>query len=141
MSRPPSIQAHESVPGSCTGPAWQRSRLSRAVGLIEAQLWSTLVRLLLATLALERTLRVLDALPRLATPRPEVVAPPEAAFRIAGACLGRSLARSQYLRTRGHSSILVIGGLGTIGEFRAHAWLEGDDPGQPDFVELRRIQR
>src|SRR5215218_181347 len=141
MSRPPSIQAHEPVPASRTGPARQRSRLSRGMGLIEAQLWSTLVRLLLATLALERTLRVLDALPRHSTPRAKVAAPPEAAFRLAGACLGRSLARSQYLRTRGHPSILVIGGLGTIGEFRAHAWLDGDDPGQPDFVELRRIQR
>jgi hypothetical protein len=118
----------------------QQRRGVRLLGLIEAQFWSGLVRLLLATLTLERTLCILDALPRRQAAG-QVTAPPEAAFRIAGACLGRSLARSQYLRARGHPSVVVIGGLGTIDRFRAHAWLEGDASGQPDFVELRRIER
>ncbi|MGI8644322.1 MAG: lasso peptide biosynthesis B2 protein [Thermomicrobiales bacterium] len=108
---------------------------------IEALGWSALVRVLLATLALERTLRVLNAIPRRKRRSATASMPPEAAFRLAGACLGRSLARGQYLRVRGYPSVLVIGGLGSVDAFHAHAWLDGDDPGDADFIELRRIAR
>lgn len=108
---------------------------------IEALGWSALVRLLLAILSLERTLRLLNVIPCRKHRPAMATMPPEAAFRLAGACLGRSLARGQYLRVRGQPSVLVIGGFGSVDAFRAHAWLDGDDPGDADFIELQRIAR
>lgn len=120
-------------------------RLARLIEIpipfrLEMGLWSALVRTLLATMSTERAIALLDALPhRHATTRPLAI-PPERGVRFAGACLGRSLARSQYLRLRGHPHHLVIGVKGQIHDFQAHAWLDGD-PLADDYVELRRIER
>ncbi|MEA2597398.1 MAG: Transglutaminase-like superfamily [Thermomicrobiales bacterium] len=112
----------------------------RALVTAEALAWSALVRLLLATRASEGALRALDSLPRRAPRADPVPLPAEGPFRLAGACLGRSLARSQYLRTRGRPHVLVFGVRGGAAAFAAHAWLEGD-PVDPAFLPLRRVPR
>lgn len=69
--------------------------------------------------------------------------PPESFFRGAGACLARSLARSQYLRRRGVESVIVIGATGTSTEsfaLDAHAWLETIDQ-SPTHTTMHRVVR
>jgi hypothetical protein len=107
---------------------------------VEAVAWAAAVRLLLAVLPVERVVRILDRCPqRLATGCVEPPTEPQVA--LAGACLGRTLARSQYLRTRRQPHAVVIGIRGSIVDFAAHAWLEPFDRPPDDFIELRRITR
>lgn len=106
----------------------------------EALGWSLLTRLLLRTLSLRRTLALLDRLPR-SRPRPLVQIPPESTFGRAGACLGRQVARSQYLRRRGASSCVVIGVQPPDADgLDAHAWLDRLDE-RPLHQVLHRIER
>jgi hypothetical protein len=114
--------------------------IRRSLLAAEAIGWSLAARRLLATRSAEETLGLLDRLPRRQSAQPARALPPERPFRFAGACLGRSLARSQYLRARGQRHTLIIGVRGGLVDFGAHAWLEGD-PVLPDFIELRRIDR
>jgi len=108
---------------------------------VEILFWSLLARVLVRRLSLERSLRLLDRLPHRARSTAGFAVPPERTFRGAGACLGRSLARSQFLRVRGHSHAVVIGVRGGTTALHAHAWVEPCDPVEPSFVELRRIAR
>lgn len=102
--------------------------------------WSLVVRYLLRATSLRVTLAVLDRVPA-RRPVPVVAIPVERTFARAGACLGRQIARSQYLRRRGVRSTLVIGvrppGAATID---AHAWLDRLDE-QPPYAVLHRIER
>lgn len=116
---------------------WLHPRRTARRGEILA--WSGLVRLLLATRSIDQTVAILDRLPRRKTGQARPL-PPEWPFRFAGMCLGRSIARSQYLRVRGCPSTLVIGVRGDLSTFAAHAWLDGDAV-EPDYVELRRVRR
>lgn len=108
---------------------------------VEAFVWSALVRLLLGVLPAERVLRVFDAFPRRRCPAEAVEPLSERQVALAGACLGRALARSQYLRTRRQPHAVVFGVRGSVAAFAAHAWLEPYDAPGDDFIELRRIAR
>lgn len=104
--------------------------------------WSVLARLLVARCSLETAVQILDGLPlRPARAVHAVPLPSDRTVRLAGACLGRSLARSQYLRRRGVSHALVIGATGGIEAFQAHAWVAPYEAAPDGFVELRRIER
>jgi len=109
---------------------------------VEVLVWSLLSRALVRYCSLEKALKLLDNLP---TRTPGLLStfgiPPEQVFGRAGACLGRSLARSQFLRMRGRPHAIVIGGTGGTTGFVAHAWIEPCDPPDPRFVEIRRISR
>jgi hypothetical protein len=104
--------------------------------------WSAIVRVLLARWPLARSLSLLDGLPhrgKIATH--DVRFPSDRQVRIAGACLGRSLARSQYLRQRGVSHSVMIGATGGSAGFRAHAWVAPYEEAPQGFVVLRTIER
>jgi hypothetical protein len=113
----------------------------RVIRAIEILAWSLLVRVLLKTIALERSLLILNVLPRRRASSRPVDPPPEPQFALAGACLGKSLARSQFLRTRGQPHVVVVGVRGGTGSFAAHAWLEGYDSEATDYVAIRKIIR
>lgn len=117
--------------------------MRRAVTLAEVLLWSALARLLLKRVRTERVFHLLDRLPRRMAPSGPPSLPPESTFRLAGACLGRSVARSQYLRTRGQPHSVVLGVRGGLANFAAHAWLDPFDIDElpSDFVELWRVER
>jgi len=93
-------------------------------------------------LSFDRSMRILDALPKAESkPRSVVQLPEEAAFRGAGACLARSMARSQFLRRRGVGSTILIGALGsTEVSFDAHAWLAPFDESQGHAV-IHQVSR
>lgn len=108
---------------------------------LEAIAWSVACRLMISRLSFDRTIQLLDRLPRRDTPTDDVELPAEPVFRGAGACLARSLARAQYLRTRGVSSTLLIGARGHTGvDFDAHAWLAPYDE-SPDHVVVHSVER
>jgi hypothetical protein len=104
--------------------------------------WSLIARLLVTRLSLKRTLRILDALPK-SPPSNTGIAlfPSDRQVRFAGACLGRSLARSQFLRVRGIRHHLVIGTTGGVANFRAHAWIAPFETAPEDFVEFLKVDR
>ena len=111
---------------------------------VEALAWSLVTRLLLRFLSLRCTVAVLD---RMSAGRPQahIAIPPEQTFSRAGRCLGRQIARSQYLRRRGGRSTIVIGvrgdGLTEMGRrLDAHAWLDRLDEA-PGYRSLHRIER
>lgn len=108
---------------------------------LEAIFWAVSCRLMISKLSFDRTIQLLDRLPR-RTVAPDVVElPEEGVFRGAGACLARSLARGQFLRRRGASSTVLIGALGHTGvEFDAHAWLAPFDESQGHVV-LHSVER
>lgn len=120
-------------------------RYERVPGLARAEIlaWSLLARLLVRTCSLRRAVALLDAVPRPPGTSRRDLGPiaPEAAFGRAGACLGRSLARSQFLRMRRRPHAIVIGTRGGAATLRAHAWIEPCDQPAPTFVEIRRIRR
>lgn len=61
------------------------------------------------------------------------------AARLARAsCLERSLLRQAWLRGRGKERDVVIG-VRSVGEFEAHAWLDGDPDGA-GYAEIHRIR-
>ena len=110
----------------------------------EALAWSLVTRFLLHFLSLHHTLVVLDLVPT-GRPRSLLTIPPEPTFSRAGRCLGRQVARSQYLRRRGGRSTIVIGvrgeGLTDGGRgLDAHAWLDRLDEA-PGYRSLHRIER
>jgi transglutaminase superfamily protein len=106
---------------------------------LEASAWGILCRIGIRVVRLDRLVGLLDRIPhRRSTDRP-VEVPTARHFRGAGACLSRSLARSQYLRMRGASSTIAVGVAGKLASFDAHAWLEPTDP--PDRPALHRIER
>jgi hypothetical protein len=108
----------------------------------ELFVWSVVVRLLIAGVPLSRTLQLLDIVPyRVGRANDAVRFPSERQVRFAGACLGRSLARSQYLRLRGVSHSVVIGTSGGADGFRAHAWVAPFEAAPQGFVVLRAIER
>jgi hypothetical protein len=113
----------------------RRARLE-AIGL------SVACRLMIKRLSFDRSMRILDALPKAEPNTTSVVQlPEEAAFRGAGACLARSMARSQFLRRRGVSSSILIGALGRDGvSFDAHAWLAPFDESQGHVV-IHTVER
>ncbi len=103
--------------------------------------WSVVVRCLLKATSLRTTLAVLDRIP-VRRASGVVAIPTERTFARAGACLGRQIARSQYLRRRGARSTLVIGVRPPeeTAEIDAHAWLDRlDEP--PPYAVLHRIER
>lgn len=113
--------------------------LLRSIELIG---WCAIARIGVACLPLGSTLRLLDALPAWTIGHgTEVDFPSDRQVRLAGACLGRSLARSQYLRRRAVPHAIVIGIAGDIHEFRAHAWVAPFETAPSEFVELQRIER
>lgn len=107
----------------------------------ESLAWSVLVRLLLRATSLRRTLALLDRLARPTAGADVVSLPTEAHFGRAGACLGRQLARSQFLRRRGATSTVLIGVRPTGGgPLDAHAWLAELD-GELGHDIIHRIER
>ena len=107
----------------------------------EAIAWSVFCRLMISKLSFDRTIQVLDRLPHRQVASDVVEFPEEAVFRGAGACLARSLARGQFLRSRGVSSTVLIGALGHTGvEFDAHAWLAPFD-GSRGHMVLHSVER
>lgn len=117
-------------------------RVSFMLQSTELFVWSLLVRAGIATLTLSRTLALLDRVPHRASPSARPVAfPTNRQVHFAGACLGRSLARSQFLRQRGLSHRLIIGVTGDVDAFHAHAWLDPFEAAPEGFVEVRRVER
>ena len=108
---------------------------------VEIRVWALASRILLALAGLEKTLTVFDLIPSRRRRLRPILPPVDGEVRIAGACLGRSVARSQYLRVRRQSHALVIGIQDSATVFGAHAWLEPYDPAPEGFVELRRLHR
>jgi hypothetical protein len=116
--------------------------ISVPFGWGELFVWSVVVRLLIAGAPLSKTLQLLDIVPyRVRRAADAVSFPSERQVRFAGACLGRSLARSQYLRLRGVSHSVVIGAAGGSDGFRAHAWVDPFEAPPQGFVVLRAIER
>lgn len=107
---------------------------------IEPILLSVLCRILVWAGSLDRALRLLDRLPTTRAPQQPVTTPPETSFRGAGACLARTLARSEYLRRRGAHSVVAIGARTHNRAFDAHAWLEPLD-NHDDHTVVHRILR
>jgi hypothetical protein len=121
---------------------WPKRWPSKFSDRIEMALTSVFVRVLLSWLPLDRTLCLLDRIP----PRRNrgdlpFRFPEDRQLRLAGACLGRSLVRSQYLRNRGVSHQIVIGTAGNIGSFQAHAWVAPFENAPDGFITLRSIPR
>lgn len=113
-----------------------------ATTLLELIGWSIVARILVMRTTVPRALDALDRVPRWRQRTNEPVAfPSEAQVRLAGACLARSLARSQYLRQRRASHALVIGTTRAREGFRAHAWITPFETAPEGFVELWRIDR
>lgn len=106
---------------------------------LEAVMWGLVCRVAVRFLRLDRTVAILDRLPHAGTADEIVRIPTSRRFRGSGACLSRSLARSQYLRVRGVPSTIAIGAKGSIADFDAHAWLEPMDEG--DRPVLHRVPR
>jgi hypothetical protein len=109
------------------------------VARVEAIVWGVTSRVGLRLLGLRRLLWVLDRVPRRRRNRESVAVPPAAQFRGAGACLSRSIARSQFIRQRRGASSVVLGIDGSLAKFDAHAWLEPLD--KADRPALHRIDR
>lgn len=110
---------------------------------LEAIGWSLICRALVKAGRLERAVRWLDLIPAARFTNPTVGAvalPPERYFASAGACLARTLARSQYLRRRGTSSDIAIGVRPSPTGPIAHAWLEPFD-GHGEHQLLTTIER
>jgi hypothetical protein len=117
-------------------------RLAPAWSWAELAFWSVAVRMALAFLPMARVLRALDVAPKRHGRESRTAAfPTDTQVRLAGACLGRSLARSQYLRLRGVPHRIVIGVTGGTRAFRAHAWIAPYEEAPEGFVELRSIER
>ncbi len=108
---------------------------------LEVLFWSALVRILLALLPTEQVVSALNTLPRGGGSSSSSTIPSDDEVALAGACLGRALARSQYLRRRGQPHTVVIGVSGTVSIFAAHAWLDPYDPMPEGYAEIRRIPR
>ena len=119
-----------------------RRRSVAVVIWTELLAWSVVARLLVARVSLARTLRVLDMMPaRRGRGAKPVPFPTDRQVCLAGACLGRSLARSQYFRRRGVPHRVVIGVTGGTENFRAHAWVAPYEEAPEDFIQLRSIER
>lgn len=122
--------------------------IRRATGVhrIEPVVLALVARTAVRFLPWRRTLAIFDVLPVRQAAAPVTSIPHEGDFRGAGACLARSLARSQYLRRRGAESELVIGAATEQGgpdapvKLDAHAWLEPIDD-SPKHAVLHRIRR
>ncbi len=121
-------------------------RPAKGLARIEPVVLAVSARLVVRSFSWRRSLAIFDALPKTRKPTSAVVIPHEGDFRGAGACLARSLARSQYLRRRGAESELVIGAATEQGgpdapvKLDAHAWLEPIDD-SPKHAVLHRIRR
>jgi hypothetical protein len=114
----------------------------KVVVWVELLVWSGIARLLVSRCSLSRSVRALDWLPtRSRTSAENASFPDDRQVRLAGACLGQSLARSQYLRTRGISHSIVIGTRGGLMDFNAHAWISPFEECPEGFVEIHRIER
>lgn len=114
----------------------------RASDRIEVIVWSLVARAGIATMGIQRTLLLLDR-SRLRRTGGEDLASTrrDALFRLAGRCLGESVARSQYLRVRGQPHEVVLGVSGPVSGLRAHAWLEPLDAGPRGFEAVHRFSR
>jgi hypothetical protein len=118
------------------------ARIQQTVNTGELIAWSLVMRICVKSMSLKRTMRMLDRLPIFAVgPAPDTVFPSDNQVRLAGACLGRSLTRSQYLRSRHVAHVVVIGVAGSVDGFRAHAWVAPFEEAPDDFVELQRFER
>ena len=118
------------------------ARVQQTLNTGELMAWSLFMRICVKTMSLKRTMRMLDRLPMFAIgPAPDMVFPSDSQVRLAGACLGRSLTRSQYLRSRHVAHVVVIGVAGSVDAFRAHAWVAPFEEAPGDFVELQRFER
>ena len=109
------------------------------LALIETFSWSLTVRFLISFSHNGRTLAVLDRLPRWHLSSKSSL--PIEYFRIAGTCLGQSIACSQYLRQRKVPHTIVIGVRREDGRVVAHAWVDPIEPSPTEFQEIRRIVR
>lgn len=125
--------------------AWQRALReageATAADRVEILAWSVLVRVLVGIAGVRRTIRVLDAFPRRQSLRPFPVPSTEVPVRTAGRCLHKSLAWSQFLRSRGQAHEIVLGVAGPVAAFQAHAWLAPFETPPPGFVAMQRISR
>lgn len=124
------------------GSTGRPSRLARALrpSTLEAAVWAAASRVSLRAIRFERTVTLFDRLAlRPAASLPSM--PPARCFSIAGACLGQSLARSQFLRRRGARHSLVLGVLKEGQRFEAHAWISPLETPPAGFAEIRRIDR
>jgi hypothetical protein len=118
------------------------TRIQQVMTTGELMALSLFMRVCVKTLSLRRTMRMLDRMPMLAIgPTPCDVFPTDDQVRLAGVCLGKSLTRSQYLRSRHVSHVVVIGVAGSVDAFRAHAWVAPFEEAPGDFVELQRFER
>jgi len=74
-------------------------------------------------------------------PLPESASPGVAAVlrRLPHTCLERALVLQRWHASHGAPLDVVIGVTAPRGEFRAHAWLEGEQFDGPDFQEITRI--
>ncbi|MEM7142061.1 MAG: lasso peptide biosynthesis B2 protein [Actinomycetota bacterium] len=106
---------------------------------IEASAWGIVCRVGIRVVTLHRLVGLLDRVPHRSSAIAEVHVPDAAHFRGAGACLSRSLARSQFIRMRGGESTVSLGVAGSVAAFDAHAWLEPLD--EPDRPAMHRITR
>lgn len=114
----------------------------RIADRVEIVAWSLGTRVLVGAVGTVRTLGLLDRV-RLQRSTGERLAQTDhdALFRLAGRCLGQSIARSQYLRVRGRPHWLILGVDTSTGDFQAHAWLEPLDPAPAEFEVLHRFSR
>jgi hypothetical protein len=116
--------------------------LRDATSTLELIGWSAVARMLVARTTVPRALGALDRVPRWRHGGGEPVRfPSNGQVRLAGACLARSLARSQYLRQRHAPHALVIGSTRASEGFRAHAWIAPYEAAPEGFAELWRIER
>jgi Transglutaminase-like superfamily len=60
--------------------------------------------------------------------------------RLQPSCLERALVLQRWLAAHGEPRAVVVG-VSSPAEFRAHAWLEGEErrPGEPAFHEITRL--
>jgi hypothetical protein len=77
--------------------------------------------------------------------RPPVL-PPEAGRgvhvvlrRLHSTCLERAVVLQAWLRAQGDDRAIVVGVAGSSKDFRAHAWLEGEQDRSAEFVEIARV--
>lgn len=136
------MAAERARPNQATGHVRVIDRVA-AHQRIEPLVWAMAARACVRVLPWKATQDLFDRLPVGEFRGDVVVMPAEWNFRGAGACLARTLARSQYLRRRGVSNTIVIGATGQSREMfslDAHAWLESFDD-SPTHAVLHRIAR
>ena len=117
------------------------SKLRILVDSMRAAWWA-----LLATLRLRLRLRR-SGLERCSVPGPPALRAEarrgvHAALKVLrGTCLERAIVLQRWLGARGDARDVVIGVAGSMGTFRAHAWVDGEpDALRSEFAEITRFR-